>query len=257
MLHSDGDAMDLAVAGGRIVGVRGRGEDRGYRGRLGPKDLFGWQAITSADRLTTPLVRRGGELVEAGWDAAMGAVVERSRRCWPSRERAPSRTTRPGSSSSRSTTRSAFLWKGGVGSNHLDGNTRLCTATAGEALKESFGADGQPGSYTDVDHCDVIARWGHNVARDPGTSCGSGCSTGAADRTPRGSSASTRATRRSRESGRASRAAARHEPRAAQRAAARVDRATRSTTLTQPVEPQSPLETSGSGSRSRRSAPAH
>jgi anaerobic selenocysteine-containing dehydrogenase len=31
-------------------------------------------------------------------------------------------------------------------------------------LKESFGCDGQPGSYRDVDHADVIALYGHNVA---------------------------------------------------------------------------------------------
>ena len=41
LLHSKGDAMDVAVRGGRIVGVRGRAEDRVNRGRLGPKDLFG------------------------------------------------------------------------------------------------------------------------------------------------------------------------------------------------------------------------
>jgi anaerobic selenocysteine-containing dehydrogenase len=41
---------------------------------------------------------------------------------------------------------------------------RLCTATAGEALKESFGSDGQPGSYSDLDHADVICLYGHNMA---------------------------------------------------------------------------------------------
>lgn len=46
---------------------------------------------------------------------------------------------------------------GAIGTNHVDGNTRLCTATAAEALKELFGCDGQPGSYRDVDHADVIA----------------------------------------------------------------------------------------------------
>src|SRR3569833_1073819 len=53
---------------------------------------------------------------------------------------------------------------GGIGTNHDDGNTRLCTATAAAALKSSFACDGQPGSYTDVDHADVIALFGHNVA---------------------------------------------------------------------------------------------
>ena len=57
-----------------------------------------------------------------------------------------------------------MIARAAIGTNHLDGNTRLCTATAAEALKESFGCDGQPGSYTDVDHADVIALFGHNVA---------------------------------------------------------------------------------------------
>src|SRR4029453_17879293 len=39
----------------------------------------------------------------------------------------------------------------GIGTNHLDGNTRLCTATAGQSLKETFGSDGQPGSFKDMD----------------------------------------------------------------------------------------------------------
>ena len=57
-----------------------------------------------------------------------------------------------------------MIGKAGIGTPHMDGNTRLCTATAAAALKASFGTDGQPGSYTDVDHCDAIALWGHNVA---------------------------------------------------------------------------------------------
>jgi anaerobic selenocysteine-containing dehydrogenase len=58
----------------------------------------------------------------------------------------------------------AVLARAGIGTNHLDGNTRLCTATAAEALKESFGCDGQPGSYDDIDDADVIALFGHNIA---------------------------------------------------------------------------------------------
>ena len=36
------------------------------------------QANNAPDRLTKPLIRRDGELVECDWDTAMGAVVERS-----------------------------------------------------------------------------------------------------------------------------------------------------------------------------------
>jgi hypothetical protein len=42
ILHSNGEGLDIAVQDGRIVGVRGRAEDRVNHGRLGPKDLYGW-----------------------------------------------------------------------------------------------------------------------------------------------------------------------------------------------------------------------
>ncbi|MFZ5869292.1 MAG: molybdopterin oxidoreductase family protein, partial [Actinomycetota bacterium] len=164
ILHSNGDALDIAVAGGRIVGVRGRAVDRVNHGRLGVKDLYGWQANASPDRLTRPLVREGGRLVETDWDTAMNRVVGRCQELLE--EQGPSAI-------SFYTTGQLFLEeyytlglvaRGGIGTNHLDGNTRLCTATAAAALKETFASDGQPASYTDVDHADVIALFGHNMA---------------------------------------------------------------------------------------------
>jgi anaerobic selenocysteine-containing dehydrogenase len=164
LLHSNGDAMDIAVKDGRIVGVRGRAQDRVNHGRLGPKDLFGWQANGSADRLTRPLVRRDGQLVETDWDTALDAVAEHLKALLAERG--------PGSIGFYTTGQLfleeyytlAVMARAGIGTNHVDGNTRLCTATAAEALKESFGCDGQPGSYTDIDHADTIALYGHNVA---------------------------------------------------------------------------------------------
>ncbi|MFE9438874.1 molybdopterin oxidoreductase family protein [Streptomyces sp. NPDC006602] len=164
LLHSNGDAMDIAVRHGRIVGVRGRATDRVNRGRLGPKDLYGWQANASPDRLTRPLVREAGRLVESDWDTAMGRIVARSKDLLKQHG--------PGSIGFYTTGQLfleeyytlAVLARAGIGTNHLDGNTRLCTATAAEALKETFGCDGQPGSYEDIDHADVIALFGHNMA---------------------------------------------------------------------------------------------
>jgi predicted molibdopterin-dependent oxidoreductase YjgC len=80
VLHSNGDAMDIAVKDGRIAGVRGRAVDRVNRGRLDIKDLFGWQANASAARLIAPLIRIGGRLAATDWDTAMDAVVQHSRR---------------------------------------------------------------------------------------------------------------------------------------------------------------------------------
>ncbi len=164
VLHSDGDAFDIAVLDDAMVGVRGRGIDRVNRGRLGPKDLFGWQANAAADRLQRPLVRVGGRLVDSDWDTAMGRIVARSKELLA--ERGPSAIGfyTSGQLFLEEYYTLALIAHGAIGTNHLDGNTRLCTATAAAALKESFGCDGQPGSYTDVDHADVIALFGHNVA---------------------------------------------------------------------------------------------
>ncbi len=164
ILHSNGDALDVAVAGGRIVGVRGRAHDRVNHGRLGPKDLYGWQANNSTDRLTRPLIRRNGHLVETDWDTAMDAIVRRTRELLD--EHGPSTIGfyTSGQLFLEEYYTLGVLAHGGLRTNHVDGNTRLCTATSAEALKQSFGCDGQPGSYTDVDHADVIALFGHNMA---------------------------------------------------------------------------------------------
>ncbi|MFH9127691.1 molybdopterin oxidoreductase family protein [Streptomyces griseoaurantiacus] len=164
ILHSDGDAMDIAVVDGRMAGVRGRAQDRVNRGRLGPKDLFAWQANASSDRLTRPLVRQGGRLVESDWDTAMGRVVARSRELLDERGPGAIGFYTTGQLFLEEYYTLAVLARAGIGTNHLDGNTRLCTSTAAEALKESFGCDGQPGCYDDMDHADVIALFGHNLA---------------------------------------------------------------------------------------------
>jgi ferredoxin-nitrate reductase len=141
LLHSNGDAMDIAVKDERIVGVLGRLEDRVNHGRLDSKDLFGWQANNGPDRLTGPLIRRDGRLVETDWDEAMGTVVERSAALL----REPGGWGRIGFY----TTGQLFLeeyytlgliGKGGIGTPHMDGNTRLCTATTAAAPKASYAA---------------------------------------------------------------------------------------------------------------------
>ena len=126
VLHSNGDGYDVAVRDGRIAGVRGRAGDRVNHGRLGPKDLFGWQSAQSPDRLGTPLVRAGGRLVETDWETAMGRITGRSRELL---ER-PGGWGRFGFYSSGQLFLEeyytlAVLRKAGLGTRHKDGNTRL------------------------------------------------------------------------------------------------------------------------------------
>src|SRR6478736_1460654 len=165
VLCSNGCACDIAVKDGAMVGIRGRASDLVNHGRLGPKGLFAsWQGMSHKDRLTRPLIRENGRLVECDWDTAMNRITERSRQLL--RERGPLSHGfyTSGQLFLEEYYALAVLGKAGIGTPHMDGNTRLCTATAAAALKESFGADGQPGSYTDIDSCDAIFLYGHNMA---------------------------------------------------------------------------------------------
>ncbi len=164
VLCSNGCGLDIGVKDGRIVGVRGRAVEAVNKGRLGPKGLHGWEANNSPDRLTYPLIRRDGALTRASWDEAMALIVRRSQEI---------RAAHTGSAIGFYTSGQLFheeyytlglIGKAGIGTPHMDGNTRLCTATAGAALKESFGADGQAGSYHDIDTTDAIMHVGHNIA---------------------------------------------------------------------------------------------
>lgn len=164
VLCSNGCGCDIAVKDGVMVGIRGRAEDRINRGRLGPKGLFAsWQGVSNKDRLTQPLIREGGELVVTDWDTAMKRIVERSKQLLKEKGPLSHGFYTSGQLFLEEYYALGVIGKAGIGTPHMDGNTRLCTATAASALKETFGADGQPGAYEDIDNCDAIFLYGHNM----------------------------------------------------------------------------------------------
>ena len=56
------------------------------------------------------------------------------------------------------------LAKGFIRTDHIESNSRLCMASAGTGYKQSLGADGPPGSYTDFDNADLFFVIGSNMA---------------------------------------------------------------------------------------------
>lgn len=164
VLCSNGCGLEIGTKDGHIVGVRGLGTDRVNHGRLGPKGLHGWVANNSKDRLRVPYIRKNGKLRESSWDEAMQLIVKKTKEI---------RDKYTNNAIAFYTTGQLFLeeyyalgviGKAGLGTPHMDGNTRLCTATSAAALKLSFGSDGQPGSYTDLDTTEAILLVGHNMA---------------------------------------------------------------------------------------------
>ncbi|MBI3555567.1 MAG: nitrate reductase [Deltaproteobacteria bacterium] len=165
VLCSFGCGLDIGVKDGKIVGVRGRAEDRVNKGRLGPKGLHGWIANESRERLTHPLIRKpDGKLHPASWDEAMNIIVQRTKTLIDKYTSGSIGFYSTGQLFIEEYYTLAMVGHAGIGTNHMDGNTRLCTATAAASLRETFGADGQPGSYTDLDTTECLLVIGHNMA---------------------------------------------------------------------------------------------
>ncbi|WP_237569114.1 molybdopterin-dependent oxidoreductase [Mycolicibacterium lacusdiani] len=66
----------LTISSGAVTSARGDREDVFSSGFICPKGASFGQLDGDPDRLTAPLVRRGGELVEATWDEAFQAVAD-------------------------------------------------------------------------------------------------------------------------------------------------------------------------------------
>lgn len=163
-LCSTGCGMDIGVKNGKMVGVRGRSADRVNHGRLGPKGLHGWQANGSADRLMHPLIRQDGKLIKATWDTAMDQIVRRTKEIIDRYTGSAIGFYNSGQLFLEEYYTLSLIGNVGIHTPHMDGNTRLCTATAAMALIESFGTDGDPGSFADFDTTDAIMHVGHNIS---------------------------------------------------------------------------------------------
>ena len=71
-----GCQMELLVKGSKVVGVE-PANGASNNGLLCVKGKFGYNFINHPDRLTTPLVKKDGKLVEASWDEAYSLIADK------------------------------------------------------------------------------------------------------------------------------------------------------------------------------------
>ena len=72
-----GCALNLHIKDDLIYKVTSPFDSPTNRGNLCVKGRFGYDYVHSKDRLTQPLMRKNGKLVNATWDEAMGHVSKR------------------------------------------------------------------------------------------------------------------------------------------------------------------------------------
>jgi anaerobic selenocysteine-containing dehydrogenase len=161
---SVGCGMFVGVKDGRAVSVRGNPQHAVNLGKLCPKGLSEHHTLEAANRARYPLVRKDGKLIRAGWDDALATMVARFRDV--QRKHGPDSV---GVLSTGQLVTEEFYALGklvqlGLGTKNFDGNTTLCMASAVSGYKRSFGSDGPPGVYEDLEQADVVFLIGANIA---------------------------------------------------------------------------------------------
>ncbi|CAM5735348.1 bifunctional nitrate reductase/sulfite reductase flavoprotein subunit alpha [Mycolicibacterium aubagnense] len=136
-------------------------------GRLCTKGATHAELMGADDgRLTTALVRhgRGAEAVSVAVDDATAEAGRRLRAIID--EHGPDSVALyvSGQMTIEAQYLANKLAKGFIRTVHIESNSRLCMASAGTGFKQSLGADGPPGSYTDFDSADLFFVIGANMA---------------------------------------------------------------------------------------------
>jgi len=133
-------------------------------GMLCPKGLSEHHTIEVETRARYPLLRKNGKLTRVEWDEALDTLVSKFR---AAQEKYGSDSLGVLSTGQLVTEEFYALGKLiqlGFGTKNYDGNTTLCMASAVSGYKRSFGSDGAPGAYDDIELADFILLLGANVA---------------------------------------------------------------------------------------------
>ena len=118
------------------------------------------------NRLTTPLwrARTDQPFEPISWERAFGLLVERIEATLATKGPQALAIYGSGQFLSEDYYAANKLLKGALGSNNFDANSRLCMSSAVAGYARSFGSDGPPCCYDDLDLADLVLLIGTNTA---------------------------------------------------------------------------------------------
>ena len=163
---SVGCGMFVGVKDGRAVSVRGNPDHPVNRGMLCPKGLSEHHTIAADNRAQFPLLRKNGAMARVGWDEALGTMAAKFRDVQARHGAGAVGVISTGQLVTEEFYTLGKLVQLGLGTTNYDGNTTLCMSTAVAGYKRSFGSDGPPGAYEDLELADVIILIGANIAEN-------------------------------------------------------------------------------------------
>ena len=158
-----GCGVMVGIKDGKCVTVKGdpNNHNAGFlclKGALMPPVVY------AKERVTKPYIRKNGKLVPASWDEAMSLVTKKFKAAI--KEAGPTAVGYYGSGQAltEETYLASKIFKAGLGCNNVEGNPRLCMASAVGGYVTSFGKDEPCGSYDDIDAATCFFLIGSNMS---------------------------------------------------------------------------------------------
>lgn len=158
-----GCGIEIGTNDGEVVDVKGD-EQAHNKGRLCIKGILNREILYADDRAQVPMIRENGSLREASWEEAMDKVVSEFRKNID--RHGPDSVAFYGSGQlfTQESYTANKLFKAGIGTNNVEGNPRLCMASAAAGYTSTFGKDEPSGCYEDIDHATCFFVTGSNMA---------------------------------------------------------------------------------------------
>lgn len=149
---------------GKVVSVKGDKDSTVNNGHLCVKAFYLQKAIYSPTRLKTAKIRKNGKFVDVSLDEALEYTAKKFNEIRKEHGADALAFYGSGQAETEETYMANKLFRGCIGTNNVEGNPRLCMASAVGGYLTSLGADEPAGSYDDIEKADLFMLVGSNTA---------------------------------------------------------------------------------------------
>ncbi len=149
---------------GKIAAVKGDKENTINNGHLCIKAFYLQKAVHAKTRLDHALIKKNGEFRKASMEEALDYVAKKFNDIRQAHGPDALAFYGSGQAETEETYIANKLFKGCIGTNNVEGNPRLCMASAVGGYLTSLGLDEPAGTYEDIEKADMFMLIGSNTA---------------------------------------------------------------------------------------------
>ncbi|ADD66892.1 molybdopterin oxidoreductase [Denitrovibrio acetiphilus DSM 12809] len=160
-----GCGVYIGVKDGKVVAIKGNPDAQTNFGFLCVKGFLAYKCMYHPDRLTEPMIRQSnGKFKKVSWDKALDTVADKFKELHKKYGKDAVAYYGSGQAMTEESYTFNKLFKGGFGSNMVEGNPRLCMASAVGGYISSFGSDEPVGAYADIEYSKCLFIVGSNAS---------------------------------------------------------------------------------------------